>query len=757
MRRRFLTILLWGLIIFPTPFKASERYHDSASTARSIGLGGSVIAFPADPSASYWNPAAIAFLTADQILINVNRVSKLNYTGFTKYFPPSFGMGVSLLQPPGQTNMNHATIAMGYRYNSMIAFGSNLNLGKTDAGKTVSSFGFGFFFRTFPEYNPAIEVNNPVWRWLRSSEMKNKFTFGLVFQQIPVLNSKNEQQLAAGFSVKPWRIGPVIHFAYHLYRIDDSFHLGSHFNLYKNIELIAGLQDFDIRLAAAGMGVVFQDFCFDFSYSFHIQSFNFSLRLKLSQSDKEAAKRYRGKGVKQVRNNDFFGALKQYQKALAYDPEDESLNLLVAVLKERVDVRKYKIDSLFAVGKKMEDNRWYIDAFHAYRNALEFDPKNKNALKNIKKLKPHLDQYVNELFGRSKIAFENNNFAQAETILKKILSVNKLHQGANLYVSKIDSIRSSSFSEYFYRGVGYYNQKNYKRALQELNKALAVKPSDTEALRYKNLTLESIEFTKNEIERLTREAERLERGDNFVKANNRYRQILELEPDNRYAKEKLAYLKSYISKVVQSKFFKANHFFDQKEYQKAIGAFREILSIDPTHRASKDYLNRAQQLLTEQLDQRYQQALTYFEQKEYENSLEEINYILSVDNKYSLALSLQAQLMSNISLKNLASQGEKYFQKGDYINAQKIFSQILAKNPENKTALTYLRDSENKIKKRIEELFNEGMINYSEGDYNAAIQVWNRILKLDPYNSSTLEYIQKATERLRALDSIKEE
>lgn len=737
---------------------AQNYLSDYNLNARSIALGGSAVAISFDPTASFWNPASIAFLTTDKILLNIDNMSHFNFMGFTKFFPPKIALGINIvrtIEPDFGGTISSLTAA--YRFNSAIAFGGNLNFRKKPTGEFNSSFGLGIFFKSYPEYNSSIKYNSSVWRWFRSEKMKDRLTLGIVFHNIPLEESINSQVLRIGSAFKPFNFGPLFHLAYHLDPHNYSFRLGCQINVINKVDLLLGIKDFNSNKFAAGICAQWNNFYYDVSYEFDTETVNFSLSLAFNEDADIRSNFYRNQGAQHVKNNQFFSALHEYQKALTYDPDAEDLNLLVAVLQEKVDERDKKIDSLFALGQKFEEKGWYINAFHSYKSILDIDQENKKTRKQLKSLASKLNKYIEELFIQAQTYFKKNDINQSDLVVKKILSVDKNHPGAQFYAAKIDSIKSYTFSEYYYRGIGYYKQNNYKRSLEELNKALALNPSDKEAFRYKNLAIQAIDQNEQEIKTLMREAEYFESRDQFVKANNRYRRILEIDNNNQYARDKLAYLKRYISKVVESKFLKAKILFDRDDYSGAIGAFAEILSIDPNHSASRNYLNRAQQNLASVLDQHFKQAELYFNQKEYEKALEECNNILSIDNNHTAALTLQTKVYANISLKNLRDRGMEYYQKNDYVNAQKTFSQIITKDPTDQKIREYLRKCEGKIKERIEILFNQGMVSYSEGDYRAAIQVWNRILKMEPNHSNTLEYIKKATDRLEALNNIKQD
>ncbi|NOZ60844.1 MAG: tetratricopeptide repeat protein [Calditrichaeota bacterium] len=757
MKRIFTIQLLLCWALFQSQLFSQTNFSEFVPGAASKALGGSAIAFPGDASVVMWNPAALTMMLSDQVLLNVNDRSQIDFLGFTRFFPPKIGIGVNIL--PHSVYFPNATVAslgMGYRLHSDFSVGGNFNISKSDTGSVGSSFSVGIFYRPSPRFQFQKQQQSWFWQFLHSSQIKDRVSFGLVFYNIPLAGKEKNHELRLGAAVRPFSYNYYFHLAWHIRNGGSNFFLGASTQLLKNVDLLVGMKDFNAKETTVGLSVRLFGTRLDFSYNDKNRMMNVSLGVIFGADEKTQAQQYRLLGTKLVKENDLFEGLKAYQKALVYDPVDETINLVVSVLQEKVNRQKKTIDSLFAIGQKFEEKGWYATAFQAYRQALNINPRHKKTLHHLKSLAPRLSNYLEDIFSKGVSLYEKNNINQAETMFSKILAVNANHAGAAKYMAKIDSIKTYTFSEYYYRGLGYYNQKRYKRAIEEFTRALALNPADKEAQRYKKSAQDRLQENKQRISKLLRDAKKFERQNLFVKANNRYRRILELDENNSYAREKVSYLHRYISAVVESKYQKARQLFNKGNWQGAIDAFTEILSIDPSHRGARNHLRRARNELNSALGKRYQQAKQYFNQKNYEKALEECNYILSVDANHAAAQTLQSQAYASISRQNLHEKGKQAFTKGDFLTARKIYREILAKEPNDKVAADYLKKCETKLKDRVEQLFNEGMVSYSEGDYHSAIQVWNKILAIDPNHKSTKEYIKKATERLDALNRIKE-
>ena len=108
-----LSIILFFLLI-PAIVISQAAFSKFLPNAQAIGIGGSNVALAYDPSASYWNPASIAFLTINRVLVNIDHNSYLNHVGFTKFFPPSFAMGLNIFRSTNDKyHYDMAAVALG--------------------------------------------------------------------------------------------------------------------------------------------------------------------------------------------------------------------------------------------------------------------------------------------------------------------------------------------------------------------------------------------------------------------------------------------------------------------------------------------------------------------------------------------------------------------------------------------------------------------------------------------------------------------
>lgn len=751
--RFFFSIITVLLTLNPVMIFGQMGSLPVAPNAMSIGVAGSTVALPYDPSASYWNPANIAFLPTNRIMVSLDERSFLHQLAASKFMPPSTSVGFNLFR---SRSADLATIAVAYRVLPYLAIGSNFNHSKTLDLNRYSSLGFGLLFITQPDYRSRREVNHTLWKWLRSPAMRERFSLGISYQNLalPPHDQQRQHQIQFGAAIKPFQWGPKLHFATHFQEEQRSYHLGTLMNFSDRITLFAGVRDFEVKKFSAGVGVSLGSFEIDLSYDRQKAQFFGSAILRLSDDQKSMFLKYRQLANQQLQDNNLSEAIKNYTKALAYDPGDEDIQFLIPLIQNQSNETSHKIDSLYQVASNFESKGWYINAFLAYRKLIELDPHNRRARSRLKALNSRLQPYLEQIFQQGVNYYNESSLKRAQLIFEKVLLVNSHHQGAKNYLAKIDSINTRTANDYYFRGLGYFNQRNFVRAYQEFKNALNWSPNHKDAKEYLQKAERELLVINQHIQDYLTEAKNHEDAQQYSKAAISYRKVLELDRNHQYARSRLMALSPQIKKELDDRFARAKRFYDEMNYSAAVKLLQDNLAIDPDHQASKNYLRMANQKLSDLAEQHYGRAQSFYYQKKWDLALQECSLALSLNPNHAGSKELQRMIMANIGQDKLLERGRSYYERGDYLNARSTFRQILQKEPYNSDARNYLDRIEAELSERCEELFNLGMVKYTEANYEEAIEEWRKILVIDPEHKSAKEYIQKAEQRLEALKKI---
>ena len=75
-------------------------------------------------------------------------------------------------------------------------------------------------------------------------------------------------------------------------------------------------------------------------------------------------------------------------------------------------------------------------------------------------------------------------------------------------------------------------------------------------------------------------------------------------------------------------------------------------------------------------------------------------------------------------------------------------------NPEHVSARSALSDLRQKLRERIEPLYDEGKRYFQDEDLHNALRVWRRILMIDPTHERARENVERAERILSRLEEI---
>lgn len=268
----------------------------------------------------------------------------------------------------------------------------------------------------------------------------------------------------------------------------------------------------------------------------------------------------------------------------------------------------------------------------------------------------------------------------------------------------------------------------YETALQHWEDALEIFPNDTEALegaRETRLALENFIRFQN-IRRFMSQGDSFFEEEEFVEARSQYRQALDLDPQNREARRKIALAGDKISEMrnleqrreqAENYYRSAQRNLSENRFDLAKDDFQNSLALVPGYRDAERRLEEV-----EVLRERYREL------KEQER-LDEIN--------------------------RLFQSGILYLNEANYSEAISAFERTLDLDPENQLAERYLvqaREAQSVIAEEVvdrdsqyydivQSLIASGTKLYEQENYAESRKRWERILSLFPQNRVATEYI----------------
>lgn len=268
------------------------------------------------------------------------------------------------------------------------------------------------------------------------------------------------------------------------------------------------------------------------------------------------------------------------------------------------------------------------DALTAYNKALEIFPQDKYVTKQVEQITASLQKEA-----ESKKQFENHL-----QLAKNLLAEAKLDE-----------------------------------ALLQLNLALGIVPNDTELAKKLDETKKAIaqrDANEKSFQQLLADAENAVLRKNYTTAKEKLNDAIQLFPNDKTAQNKLAEATKLEQRqnLYNEQVALADAAYENKNMESALSLYQKAVGIWPEDAYASDMVSRINQLinseeaiLQKKLEQAFQKAELLFKANEFEAALEAYNEVVSLDAENNTALSRIVELTALIAQNNARRQAQKNF------------------------------------------------------------------------------------------------
>ncbi|MBN1165071.1 MAG: PorV/PorQ family protein [Candidatus Krumholzibacteriota bacterium] len=223
--------------------------------------------------------------------------------------------------------------------------------------------------------------------------------------------------------------------------------------------------------------------------------------------------------------------------------------------------------------------------------------------------------------------------------------------------------------------------------------------------------------------------------------------------------------------MIESMFARALELYAEREWVEAAAVFEQVLELAPDHAIARSYLVRAKARLEEDRARILRQAGLLAAKKQYGEALgllgaglekypgdrelkEKLAEITGLKDQFEIASASKTVkpkeeeiVPSGEEMEKLRAgyeKGVKFFKDGKFNRAVEEWEQVWRRFPRFKKIQDYL----------VKAYLYWGMELYTRHDYQEALEIWGRILKVDPDNAKAIRYIRKTREELSRLESV---
>jgi tetratricopeptide (TPR) repeat protein len=740
---RYLFLFLLMLFCFVYPSLAHEEMDSFSPSAKAIGIGYSGVVELYDASALYWNPAALAVKRVPQGLLSIHEPFTVNYLAYS-HFVPKFGSFAASIASTwtNEHPIQFATVGWGHQLISGLFVGLNVNaLQQVD--KSWTTFGVGMLFK------PTNSI-----RRQSSPYIADRLSIGFSLHNIPLGQQYSDHQIRLAISYRLIPAGPTLHYARHFMPTDDSDHLGLLFNPTPHVHVFAGMKDFDSRNYSFGGGFEWDNFSLDLAFDALTKRLAFSASIRIGAHPKQIADRYYNNAMEALKQRNIKASLRLCEYALIYDEKHAKANNLEKLLVPVLAKENLKIDSLLIEGQTFQNQGNYLAAAAQYLQVLKIDSKNREAQQAIAMIRPKVNLDVERWYAQAVQAYNDADIQRAKELFEAIVLVQPDHFGSKNYLVKIQLYYTKIAEQHYFAGLGYYSQRKLDLAETEFDKALAIDPNLEDAANYLRRIKNERKQIAAEISDMLKQAQRFETDKSWNDALRIYQEILKIQPDHSIALQRQRELFTTISTNAERYYSRGKTSYDNKDYRTALELFDAALAIDPTHSGARRYKNLILNSRTGQSRKYLELAREYFEKKDWQEAIVWADSALKMNPTHSEASIIKQNAATKLDIENLMRQARAEYNAGRYLEALELFDTVLTKDAEHTEAQQLRQNCQLELNARVDEFFNLGIQLYTEEKYQQAIEMWNNVLRINPYHKGALDYKNKAQENLDVLKNM---
>ncbi len=697
-----------------------------------------------DPSALYWNPAALGVLNSSQTFLAVHDPFMINLVGYSHFLPLGGSFALNLARTGPEDNaVELGSVGWGNAVYPGIYVGLSLSSYQIQTEGWTGG-GLGVL------YKPDSRDAGP----LPSAWLTDRLTVAAAVQNIPLIVSDYDHQVRVGASYTLVPNVLSILYGRHIQRKDDTCHFSTTLSLFRPLRFRIGWVDWDSRNMAVGAGYIHDNLAVDAAYDTERNRVLVSVSLRVGRDPSTLATEAYENARIFLQNREKRKAFRKVQTALAYDKDHLLARDLKKTLDTLIDAEDRKIDSLLRVGRAFERKQWFISAAAQYLKVLRLHANEEQARDAIERIRPKVNIHTEKWYQQAVRYFERGELSKAMDIFESILFVRQNHPGSKVYLNKIQAIFKQDAQDHYYTGLGFYSQRNLDRAEEEFRQAVDLVPTYTEAIEYLNRLRKERQQNRKQIEQMLARAYRDEQRSDWAGARSVYREIIRLDPYHDEARRAEEQLTARIGSLIQRQMAAGRTAYQSGNYETAKSAFRAVLAVEPQHDEARRYLSMITDQTSGKAQQHMEQARALFERNSWEAALAQLDSARTISSSLDEIDDMREQVIAAIGVEQLYETARNDYYSGNYLQAMEKLNTVFEKDPAHSQAQELREQCQTRLNEQVETHFNRGIQLYSEEKYMSAIHEWEKALEINPYHKGALEYIANATDRLKALDRL---
>jgi tetratricopeptide (TPR) repeat protein len=208
-------------------------------------------------------------------------------------------------------------------------------------------------------------------------------------------------------------------------------------------------------------------------------------------------------------------------------------------------------------------------------------------------------------------------------------------------------------------------------------------------------------------------------------------------------------------KFVKEHYDKGRLFLKNKQFTEALIEFNLALERDPNNETVKSSIATTNRKLQEEIALLLARSRQEFNRQNYSEALRLIAEVRMLSSGSDPAFQKEVDMLGQrYKVNEQIQQGLTLLELGEYEKASAVFQSVLKTDPKNQTAKSGLEKAKiqtighRKMSPEVERKWLKGVNEFVKGNYLEAIKIWQEILVDYPYNKKVLDAIKDAKSRI---------
>jgi tetratricopeptide (TPR) repeat protein len=310
---------------------------------------------------------------------------------------------------------------------------------------------------------------------------------------------------------------------------------------------------------------------------------------------------YRGWGYEEQQN--YLRAKEEYELAQECDPESEQISRryqnLTNRLQRETEMRLHQISTFLELARQMIERKNPAGAYVNYKKVLNIEPANSEAQEGIKQTRIEVQAYLARNLKNAQKLFERSDFIAAENIFKEVKnlavlesSFNNYERESNQYLQRINNQKTEECDQLYNEGLRKFQEQNWKAAREYFQRMISLNCKQRIAQdKMQEIT------SRLQADSLSEAGQSYFQRGELLSAMRLYQRAIQILPESQLIILQIEKCQAEMNKKIDEHFNRGMSLYNEQNYNQAIIEWEKVLSFNPDHYDSIDYIQRAKKRL----------------------------------------------------------------------------------------------------------------------------------------------------------------